>query len=209
MPTIYVVDDDEAIGESLRYLLQTKGYKVEHDRSQEQCLQRTAWDRPACLVIDLRLADGSGLELHRRLRETSIDIPTIMISGRAEITDAVQALKDGVLDFLTKPFDAEQFLNRVRHAIEQDEASLAGRKQFEELQSRFQRLTAREREVLICVLNGLPNKQIAVELGLSAKTVEFHRKHVMQKIKAVSVTELVRLATIVYPEWREFPRKPT
>ncbi|MBY0587771.1 response regulator [bacterium] len=208
MATIYVIDDDDAVGESLRYLLHAEGYAVEHDHSAEECLNRQVWDRPACLVMDLRLSDTSGLDLLRQLRERGIHMPTIMISGRAEIPDAVRAVKEGVLDFLTKPFSDDDFLQRIRQAIELDQESLRKNAELLELRSRFDRLTSREREVMRCVLNGQANKQIAVELALSAKTVEFHRKHVMKKTGATTVTELMRLAAIVFPELRDLRRKP-
>jgi FixJ family two-component response regulator len=200
MSTVYVVDDDEAMCESLRYLLQAEGYHVEHDLLGQSALSRTDWRRPACLVIDLRLADQCGLELRRKLRERGIEIPTIMISGRAEIPDAVRAVKDGVLDFLTKPFDDRDLIARVRQAIAQDAEMIGRQAELEALQARFAKLTRREHEVMLCVLAGRSNKQIAAELDLSAKTVEFHRKNVMRKIAVASVPALVRLAAVVFPE---------
>ncbi len=207
MSTIYIVDDDCAMLESLTYLLQAEGFSVEQCRSGQQLLAKTLWSRPACMVIDLRLADIDGLELRRKLRDRGIDIPTIIISGRAEIPDAVRAVKDGVLDFLTKPFDDAELIQRIRQAIVQDEENLRQKAEMDELRERFSRLTARESEVLRCVLEGMANKQIAASLGLSAKTVEFHRKHVMEKVEVETVTELVRLSALLFPELRSVNRK--
>jgi two-component system response regulator FixJ len=207
MATVYVVDDDSAMLESLTYLFQAEGFGVEQCRSGGQLLERTNWSRPACMVIDLRLIDIDGLELRRRLRDRGIDIPTIIISGRAEIPDAVRAVKDGVLDFLTKPFDDTELIQRIRQAMTQDEENLRQKAEMDELRQRFSRLTSRESEVLRCVLEGMANKQIAVTLCLSPKTVEFHRKHVMEKIEVDTVTELVRLSALLFPELRSVNRK--
>ncbi len=207
MSTVYIVDDDSAMLESLAYLLKASGFSVEPCRSGGQLLERAHWSRPACLVIDLRLTDIDGLELRRLLRDRGIDIPTIIISGRAEIPDAVRAVKDGVLDFLTKPFDDGDLIQRIRQAIEQDAENLRQQAEMDQLRDRFSRLTSRESEVLKCVLDGMANKQIAATLGLSAKTVEFHRKHVMEKIEVDSVTELVRLSALLFPELRSVNRK--
>jgi len=195
--TVFVVDDDAAMRDSLRWLLQSIGLAVETYASAEEFLGRYDADQPGCLVLDVRMPGMSGLTLQETLVARGITLPVIVITGYGEVPTAVRALKAGALDFIEKPFNDDVLLERVRQALDKDRTARAARSRQTEARARFAQLTAREREVMELVTAGKANKVIAAELGLSPKTVEVHRANVMRKMEADSVAELVRLAMLL------------
>jgi FixJ family two-component response regulator len=191
---VFVVDDDAPLRESLADLLRSIGLRVETFASAQEFLQSKRPDVPSCLVLDVRLKGLSGLDLQKRLVEGDVDIPIIFISGHGDIPMAVQAMKAGALEFLRKPFRDQDLLDAVQQALERDRKGREQRAEIAELRKRFDSLTPREREVMALVAAGLLNKQVAGELGTSEGSVKVHRQHVMEKIGADSLAELVRVA---------------
>ncbi|MBI4719303.1 MAG: response regulator transcription factor [Planctomycetes bacterium] len=199
-PLVYIVDDDEGVRNSLQWLVQSAGMQAERFASAHEFLAGFDPQRRACLVLDLRMPDLSGLELQQQLSARGVPIPIIMISGHGTVPSAVQAMKGGAIDFLQKPFDDAVLLERIRTAFKQDEERRRTHAQRAEIAQRVALLSPREREVMGMVVQGMVNKQIAARLGLSPKTVEIHRGHMMKKMRAESVAELVRLAGVVSPQ---------
>jgi FixJ family two-component response regulator len=196
-PVVFVVDDDPAMRDSLRWLIESTGLRVETYGDARTFLEAVGPDRPGCLVLDVRMPGMSGLDLQAELARRGIGLPTIVVTGHAEVPLAVRALKAGALDFIEKPFSDQLLLDRVRQGIEIDRREREGREQRADVMRRIGLLTQREREVLDLVVAGRANKEIAVALHLSPKTVEVHRSHVMEKMQASSVAELVRLTLSV------------
>jgi two-component system response regulator FixJ len=186
-PRIYVVDDDEAVRDSLSVLLAAQGYRVNGFRSAPAFLAAAPALPPGCLIADIRMPEMDGLELQQRLNERSFSFPMIVITGHGDVPLAVRAMKAGAVDFIEKPFTAEAILARL--AMPQSHTALAG-----VAAARLALLSSREREVLAGLVAGLPNKAIAYDLAISPRTVEIHRAHIMQKMQAKSLSELVRLA---------------
>ena len=191
---VYVVDDDEAVRDSLSLLLEARGYTVRSFAGAPEFLAAARALRPGCLIADIRMPEMDGLELQQRLIERGLPFPLIMITGHGDVPLAVRAMKAGAIDFIEKPFTAQTILNSVAAALVrvaephgQDEIALAAA-------ARLTLLTPREREVLQCLLVGLPNKSIAYDLAISPRTVEIHRARVMEKMQADSLSHLVRLA---------------
>jgi RNA polymerase sigma factor (sigma-70 family) len=193
IPKVYVVDDDPAMRDSLRWLIESIGVRVETFADASAFLAGFRHDAPTCLVLDVRMPGMSGLDLQATLVERGVAVPTIILTGHAEVPMAVRAVKAGAIDFIEKPFSDELLLDRVRQGIETDRQEREGRARRAEVLRRLELLTQREREVMELVVAGKPNKEIALRLGLSPKTVEVHRAHVMEKTQATSVAELVRL----------------
>jgi FixJ family two-component response regulator len=191
---VFVVDDDPAICTALRRLIRSVGIEVQTFTSAQEFLRATRPEVPACLVLDVRLPDLSGLNLQEKLTEAKIDLPIIFITGHGDISMTVRAMKGGALEFLTKPVQEQDLLEAIQRGIEQHRHHLAQRAEASELQRRYDSLTPREREVFPLVTSGLLNKQIAAELGASEKTIKIHRGQVMQKMKAESLAHLVRMA---------------
>ena len=191
---VFVVDDDPSLRESLKDLLQSVGLRVEAFASAQEFLRSKRPDAPSCLVLDVRLKGLSGLDLQKRLVEGDVDIPIIFITGHGDIPMAVQAMKAGAVEFLRKPFRDQDLLDAVQQALERDRKGREQRAEIAELRKRFDSLTPREREVMALVAAGLLNKQVAGELGTSEASVKVHRQHVMEKIGADSLAELVRVA---------------
>ena len=191
---VFVVDDDTSLRESLKDLIRSVGLQVEAFASAQEFLRSKRPDVPGCLVLDVRLKGLSGLDLQRRMAETETEIPIIFITGHGDIPMTVRAMKAGAVEFLTKPFRDQELLDAIQHALEHDRKARDQRAEIEELRSRFDSLTPREREVMALVVAGLLNKQIAGELGTSEASVKVHRQHVMEKIGAGSLAELVRMA---------------
>ncbi len=194
--TVFVVDDDPAVRKSLETLLKSVGLPVETFRSAQEFLAGYEPERAGCLILDVRMPGMSGLELQRTLRERGMDIPTIIVTGHGDVPVAVRALKDGALEFLEKPFSKQMLLEHIREALKRDAAQRDQRGQQGEIAARLALLTDRERQVMDLVVAGKVSKEIAAALGLSKKTVDVHRAHVMQKLKLESVAELVELVMI-------------
>src|SRR6476660_392640 len=190
----FVVDDDPAIRDALTSLLRSVGLAVETFGSAQEFLNRQPPEGPACLVLDVRLPGLSGLDLQRALATAQLTLPIIFLTGYGDIPMTVQAMKAGAVEFLTKPFRDQELLDAIQQALERDRSTREQRAKNEELHTRYDSLTPREREVMTLVVAGLLNKQIAGELGTSETTVKNHRHQVMEKMGADSVAELVTMA---------------
>ena len=191
---VYVVDDDTAILDSLRMLLKSDGLESSVFTSASSFLQEFDAARHACLLADIRMPEMSGLELQAELNRRGIGIPTIFITGHGDVPMAVKAMKDGALDFIQKPFRDDDLLKRIRDALEIDLQRLARRRAELEARRRLETLTPRETEVMRKVVAGCANKVIALDLGVSQRTVELHRARVMHKMGVRSLADLVRMA---------------
>lgn len=193
-PAIVVIDDDASMRKALDNLFRSVGFAVELFQSPQEYLQSGRPDRPGCIVLDVRFPGRSGLDMQRELGAARAQLPIIFITGYGDIPMSVRAMKAGAVEFLTKPFREQDLLDAVGTALEQDRARRAGETRLTELRSRFEMLTARERQVMSLVVAGRLNKQIAGELGVSEMTVKMHRRQVMRKMQAGGVAQLVRLA---------------
>ena len=193
-PVVYVVDDDASICRALARLLRSAGFAVQTFPSAKAFLDWSAPDRPACLVLDIRMPGPSGLDLQSALREADRLLPIVFITGHGDVATSVRAMKAGAVDFLTKPVKRDVLLAAARAALAHDAATRAHRAELRGLRDRFESLTTREREVFERVVDGRLNKQIADELGTSIRTVKAHRANVMSKMAAGSLAELVGLA---------------
>ena len=191
---VFIVDDDASFRESLKDLIESVGLRAEVFASAQEFLRSKCPDVPGCLVLDVRLKGLSGLDLQKRMAENGMEIPIIFMTGHGDIPMTVQAMKAGAVEFLTKPFRDQDLLDAIQQALERDRESREQRTKIEELHIRYRSLTPREREVMALVVAGLLNKQIAGELGTSEASVKVHRQHVMEKIGAGSLAELVRMA---------------
>jgi len=193
-PIVFVVDDDASVRESVQRLISSVKLRVQTFGSTRDFLASKRPDAPACLVLDVRLPDASGLELQRDLAEAGVQIPIIFITGHADVPMTVQAMKAGAVEFLTKPFRGQELLDAIQQAIAKDRVAWNQRTQMAELRSRYDTLTAREKEVMKLVAAGLLNKQIGADLGASELTIKTHRGRVMEKMRAESLADLVRMA---------------
>jgi two-component system, LuxR family, response regulator FixJ len=190
---VYVVDDDEAVRDSLKLLLESVDLACQTFASATEFLEKHDPDQHSCLVTDIRMPGMSGLDLHDELNRRSSTIPILFITGHGDVPMAVDAMKSGALDFIQKPFRDQDLLDRIHQALESDEARREDNRELSETRSRIARLTARETEVMHRVVQGQANKVIALDLGVSQRTVEIHRARVMQKMGARSLAELVRM----------------
>jgi FixJ family two-component response regulator len=191
---VFVVDDDSPTRESLKNLIRSVGLHVDTFASAQDFLKAKRPDMPGCLVLDVRLKGLSGLDLQKRMAEANIDIPIVFMTGYGDIPMTVQAMKAGAVEFLTKPFRDQELLDAINQALERARKTRQSRASLEELHTRYESLTPREREVMALVVAGLLNKQIAGELGTSETTVKIHRHQVMEKMAADSLADLVRMA---------------
>src|SRR5678815_675757 len=191
---VFVIDDDASMRDAVSRLLNAVGLTVQTFASAREFLAGRLPDVPGCVVLDVRLPGLSGLDLQREMVERGIHIPVIFITGHGDIPMSVQAMKAGAVEFLTKPFRDQDLLDAVRSGIQLDRQGRKERAELAELRDGLRQLTPREREVMSLVVAGLLNKQIALRLGTSEKTIKIHRSHVMQKMRADSLADLVRMS---------------
>lgn len=190
---VHIVDDDEAICSSLRMLLKSRGMPAVSHSSAEEFLAKYDPEQPGCLVLDVRMPGMSGLELQDELNRRGAIIPVIFITGHGDVPMAVEAMQQGATDFLQKPFADQEFAERIQRALALDQRNRAALDQKDQIRARLAALTRRELQVLQLVTLGKPNKNIAAKLGVSQRTVEIHRAHLMEKMGATSLAHLVRM----------------
>jgi FixJ family two-component response regulator len=199
VPTVFIVDDDGGMRRAVQDLVESVGLHAESFATGLEFLNRERTSDPSCLVLDVRLPQMSGLDFQRMLAELGMQIPIIFITAHGDIPMSVKALKSGAVEFLTKPFRDQDLLDAIQQALERDRAAREQQDEVHELHDRYLALTARERAVMVLVVAGMLNKQIASEIGISEATVKIHRGNVMQKMQARSLIELVRIADKLKP----------
>jgi FixJ family two-component response regulator len=194
LPIVFVVDDDVSVRESLESLLRCEGWQPETYGSAQEFLAHPRVQTPSCLILDVSLPGLNGLDLQKRVVVERSEMPIIFITGHGDVPMTVRAMKAGAQEFLTKPFNDEVLLTAIRQALERSRIALGREIELQALKSRYESLTSRERQVMALVVSGRPNKQVGGELGISEITVKAHRGRVMQKMKADSIADLVKIA---------------
>jgi FixJ family two-component response regulator len=198
-PIVAIIDDDEDVREALTDLLHSVGLRCVVFASVHEFIARTAPSRPSCLILDVRLPGRSGLDFQRELINRGVGLPIVFISGHADVPMSVGAMKAGAIEFLTKPVRPQDLLDAIQLAIEKDRTQREGERAMGEIRRRYTLLTSREREVMLRVVLGHPNKRIATQLGITEGTVKLHRGQVMRKMKAESLADLVRIVDKLAP----------
>ena len=196
-PCVFVIDDDQAVRDSLGLLLKSMGHRAALFASAQEFLDRYNPGLSGCILLDIRMPGMSGMELQQRLKTLRCAVPVIFVTGHGDVPMAVEAMHHGAFDFIQKPFRDQELLDRINQALNWDAEHRSDEDRRRAVQQRFAELTPREREVMDCVVRGLANKVIAMDLDLSQRTVEIHRARVMEKMNARSLAELVRMSLLI------------